>query len=150
MKKISVQTGDFDASEELKKLCENRKDIGATVNFIGLVRDNNLDDDVTGLSLQHYPGMTEKALAEIAIEAEARWDILGYSIIHRVGDLKLGDRIVWVAIASPHRGDAFNACEFIMDYLKTKAPFWKKELLKDGSSRWLDARESDTNASSRW
>jgi molybdopterin synthase catalytic subunit len=148
--KISIQTQDFDLGEEVRLLNQGQPDVGATASFIGLVRDNNLDDQVSGLHLQHYPGMTEKALADIIQQAENRWEVLNVTVIHRVGDLAIGDQIVLVAVSSPHRGDAFAACEFIMDYLKTAAPFWKKERLKDGSQRWLEARDSDQDAMNRW
>lgn len=148
--KISVQTADFDLSEETRLLNEGQTGVGATVAFVGLVRDNNLDDQVSGLHLQHYPGMTEKALSSIVEQAEQRWEILNATVIHRIGDLSTTDQIVLVAVSSPHRGDAFAACEFIMDYLKTEAPFWKKERLNDGSYRWLEVRGSDQEAAGRW
>jgi molybdopterin synthase catalytic subunit len=150
MRLVSVQQDDFDASTVLEELRRGRTDIGATATFVGYVRDLNLDDDVEAMVLEHYPGMTEKALAEIATEAASRWDLLGTAVIHRVGELRPADQIVLVAVASAHRGDAFAACEFIMDYLKTRAPFWKKELLKNGSSRWVEARASDDEAAGRW
>lgn len=150
MKRICVQEADFDVDHELRSLCGGRSDIGATVTFVGLVRDTNLDDAVSGMALQHYPGMTEKALHGIVEEASRRWSVRHASVIHRVGELRPGDQIVLVAIASAHRHDAFEACAFIMDYLKTRAPFWKKELLSDGSSRWVDARPSDGQAAKRW
>ena len=150
MSKVVVQTEDFDVSEELRLLCGGRKEIGATATFVGLVRDINLDDHVSGMALEHYPGMTEKSLAKIVAEASERWEVLDATVIHRVGELMPSDQIVMVAVASTHRGDSFAACEFIMDYLKTRAPFWKKELLDDGNSRWVDARESDDSAAERW
>lgn len=150
MSKISVQNEDFDVSEELRLLCGDRKEIGATATFVGLVRDINLDDHVTGMALEHYPGMTEKSLEKIVAEASERWDVIDATVIHRVGELMPSDQIVMVAVASTHRGDSFDACEFIMDYLKTRAPFWKKELLHDGSSSWVDARETDGSAADRW
>ena len=150
MSRVLVQREDFDVGAELRKLCKGRKDIGATATFVGLVRDINLDEHVKGMALEHYPGMTEKALEKIVAEATERWDVLDAIVIHRVGDLMPSDQIVMVAVASTHRGDAFSACEFIMDYLKTRAPFWKKELLDNGSSRWVDARESDDDAAGRW
>ncbi len=150
MKLVRVQTDDFDVSSVLGELCDGRTDVGASVTFTGYVRDLNLDADVEAMHLEHYPGMTEKALEEIADEASTRWKLLGTAIIHRVGELRPADRIVLVAVTSAHRGDAFSACEFIMDYLKTRAPFWKKELLKDGSSRWVEARSSDDEAAQRW
>jgi molybdopterin synthase catalytic subunit len=150
MSKISVQEQDFDVSRELRAICNGRTDIGATVSFVGLVRDMNLDDSVAGMTLQHYPGMTDKALQKIVSEASQRWEVQDATLIHRVGELRPADQIVLVCIASSHRHDAFEACAFIMDYLKTRAPFWKKEQLKDGSSRWVDARESDGHAAGRW
>jgi molybdopterin synthase catalytic subunit len=150
MNKICVQEADFDVNDELRAICDGRSDIGATVSFVGLVRDMNLDDAVSGMALQHYPGMTEKALHSIVEEASRRWSVQHASVIHRVGELRPGDQIVLVAIASAHRHDAFEACAFIMDYLKTRAPFWKKELLSDGSSRWVDARPDDDHAAERW
>ncbi|MEN8213560.1 MAG: molybdopterin synthase catalytic subunit MoaE [Pseudomonadota bacterium] len=150
MPRISVQEADFDVSRELQRLCDGRTDIGATVSFVGLVRDMNLDDSVVAMGLQHYPGMTEKALQKIVVEAAQRWEVLDATVIHRVGELTPAEQIVLVCIASTHRHDAFEACSFIMDYLKTRAPFWKKEVLADGSSRWVDARDSDDNAADRW
>lgn len=150
MKLIRIQQEDFDASTLLTELRSDRSDIGASVTFIGYVRDLNLDDDVEAMRLEHYPGMTEKALEEIVDEAGSRWKLSGTAVIHRVGELQPADQIVLVAVTSAHRGDAFAACEFIMDFLKTRAPFWKKELLQDGSSRWVEARASDDEAAGRW
>lgn len=150
MKLIRVQQEDFDAGILLAELQAGRSDIGACVTFTGYVRDLNLDDDVQALRLEHYPGMTEKALEAIVDEAVSRWNLSGAAVIHRVGELRPSDQIVLVAVTSTHRGDAFAACEFIMDYLKTRAPFWKKEQLKDGSSRWVEARSSDDKAAQRW
>lgn len=145
---ISVQFEDFSVAEEYALLAEGT-DAGAVVTFIGKVRDFNQGDSVTGLSLEHYPGMTEKSLAEIVDKARTCWPLLKVRVIHRVGDLNLGDQIVFVGVTSAHRGAAFEACEFIMDYLKTQAPFWKKEQTQE-ASRWVDARETDTNAAKRW
>lgn len=150
MKLIRIQQEDFDAGTLLTELRTDRSDIGASVTFIGYVRDLNLDDDVEAMRLEHYPGMTEKALEEIVDEAGSRWNLSGTAVIHRVGELQPADQIVLVAVTSAHRGDAFAACEFIMDFLKTRAPFWKKELLQDGSSRWVEARASDDEAAERW
>jgi molybdopterin synthase catalytic subunit len=150
MNRIRVQQEDFDVGEVLTELTEGRTDIGATATFVGYVRDFNLHDDVEAMLLEHYPGMTEKALSEIVDDANSRWDLQDTAVIHRIGELRPADQIVLVAVASPHRGDAFDACEFIMDYLKTRAPFWKKELLGDGSSRWVEARSSDDDAAERW
>ncbi|OBU26986.1 molybdopterin synthase catalytic subunit MoaE [Photobacterium kishitanii] len=145
---ISVQHDDFSVADEYAKLSEGNE-AGAVVTFIGKVRDFNQGDTVTGLSLEHYPGMTEKALQEIVIQARSRWPLLQTRVIHRVGDLDLGDQIVFVGVTSAHRGAAFEACEFIMDYLKTRAPFWKKEQTPL-ESRWVDARETDNSAADRW
>ena len=145
---IKIQTEDFDLATEYAALGKSHS-TGAVVTFIGKVRDFNQGDNVSGLTLEHYPGMTEKSLAKILVEAETRWSIQGVKVIHRIGELALGDQIVFVGVASMHRGDAFQACEFIMDYLKTQAPFWKKEATEDGS-HWVDARETDTTAADRW
>ena len=145
---ISVQQEDFDPGLEYQQL-ENSKSIGAITTFTGTVRDLNLGEQVGGLFLEHYPGMTEKALQEIVDEAQQRWMIQAVRLIHRIGQLYPGDRIVFVGVASAHRQEAFAACEFIMDYLKTRAPFWKKETTPDGD-RWVDARESDQEAAKRW
>lgn len=145
---ISVQFDDFSVADEYAKLSEGTE-AGAVVTFIGKVRDFNQGDAVTGLSLEHYPGMTEKSLQEIVDQANQRWPLLKTRVIHRVGDLALGDQIVFVGVTSAHRGAAFDACEFIMDYLKTRAPFWKKEQTPE-QSRWVDARETDTSAADRW
>ena len=146
---VRIQTDDFDAGFELKQLRLQRSDTGAIVSFIGQVRDLNDDKDVTHLTLEHYPEMTEKALQAIIQKAQASWDIFDALIIHRVGLLKPTEQIVMVAVTSAHRGEAFHACEFIMDYLKTEAPFWKKEQGKTGS-RWVEAKESDNAAKLRW
>lgn len=146
---VRVQTEDFDAGAEILRLRRGNPKIGAVASFIGLVRDVNEGDAVAGMTLEHYPGMTEKALDEIVQEAKRRWDIFDALVIHRVGPLSPTDQIVLVVTASGHRGEAFASCEFIMDYLKTKAPFWKKEDTGAGA-RWVDARESDDQAASRW
>jgi molybdopterin synthase catalytic subunit len=145
---ISVQTEDFSLSHEYEQLAQG-SEAGAVVTFIGKVRDFNQGDSVQGLSLEHYPGMTEKALADIIEQARSRWPLLKVRVIHRVGDLELGDQIVFVGVSSAHRQAAFESCEFIMDFLKTKAPFWKKEQVND-NSRWVDAREADNKATERW
>ena len=145
---IRVQQQDFDIKAEYDKLAADNSQ-GAIVTFVGKVRDFNQDDQVAGLALEHYPGMTEKALEEIAATAMQRWPISEPTIIHRVGELGLGDQIVYIGVASAHRKAAFDACEFLIDYLKTKAPFWKKEQTIDGF-RWVDARESDQSAADRW
>jgi len=147
--RVRVQEADFDVGRELETLAGGRKDIGAIASFVGLVRGENDGDAIAGMTLEHYPGMTEKALESICDEAHARWRLLDTLVIHRVGRLVPGDRIVLVAVASAHRGDAFAACEFIMDYLKTRAPFWKREETPAGS-RWVEARDSDDSAAQRW
>lgn len=150
---VRVQLEDFDLSLELKRLRAARTDVGAIVSFIGLVRDLNDGDSVSTLTLEHYPGMTEKALEAIVAQAKSRWDVLDALVIHRVGTLQPTEQIVLVAVTSAHRGEAFKACEFIMDYLKTQAPFWKKETItQDGKSveRWVDAKETDDIARERW
>lgn len=146
---VRVQTEDFDAGAEIEALTRERTDVGACASFVGLVRDRNDGSGVAGMSLEHYPGMTERALEEIVAQAKRRWDLLDVTVIHRHGALRPGDRIVLVAATSAHRADAFAACEFLMDYLKTRAPFWKKERTAQGE-RWVDARESDEAAASRW
>lgn len=147
--KIVVQTEDFDLGSEITALRASQLNIGAVASFVGLVRDINDGSSVAAMSLEHYPGMTEKALQKIATEATQRWQVIDATIIHRVGDLYPSDQIVLVAVASMHRHDAFAACEFIMDFLKTRAPFWKKELTPQGV-RWVDARDTDENATQRW
>jgi molybdopterin synthase catalytic subunit len=146
---VRVQQADFDAGAEMAALRRADPGIGAIASFIGLVRDVNEGDAVRGMSLEHYPGMTEKALADIVAEAKRRWDIIDALVVHRVGELKPLDQIVLVAVAGAHRGAAFAACEFIMDYLKTQAPFWKKEQTAHGA-RWVEARTSDDQAAERW
>ena len=148
MHTIRVQAEDFDIAVELAAMRANLA-IGAVASFIGLVRDVNDDADVATLTLEHYPAMTEKALAGIVAQAQQRWDIIDCVLVHRVGTLQPGDQIVLVMVASAHRGHAFEACEFIMDYLKTQAPFWKKEATPDGE-RWVESRSSDELAASRW
>lgn len=147
--KILVQAEDFDLGAEVDAMSRGRSDIGAIASFVGLARDHNDGSGVQAMTLEHYPGMTEKALAALVEEARSRWALLDVTVIHRVGRLLPGDPIVLVAVASSHRGDAFAACEFIMDYLKTRAPFWKKEETPAGE-RWVDARVSDDVAAARW
>lgn len=147
--KIKVQNDDFDVSEELKLLRQDRPNVGAVVAFVGTVRDLNQGDDVDSMEIEHYPGMTEKALQAVFQKANERWELQNVTIIHRVGLLKPLDQIVLVATASAHRGDAFAACEFMMDYLKSEAPFWKKETTGDGT-RWVDARASDSDSLKKW
>ena len=146
---VRVQTADFDVARELAALRGGDPRVGAVAAFIGTVRDISDGSAVAGLTLEHYPGMTEKALAAIVDEARTRWDILDALVIHRVGPLAPTDQIVLVGVTSAHRGEAFAACEFIMDYLKTRAPFWKKEATPDGA-RWVEARASDDDAAARW
>ena len=146
---VRIQAADFDVSAEIAALRHGNPRIGAVASFIGLVRDTNEGGTVAEMSLEHYPGMTEKAIEEIMVQARARWSILDALVIHRVGKLRPTDQIVLVVVASAHRGDAFAACEFIMDYLKTRAPFWKKEQTGSGA-RWVEARESDDIAAERW
>ena len=146
---VRVQTEDFDIGAEIAALRENRPQVGAVASFVGVVRDLNEGDRVSTMTLEHYPGMTEKALASIVDEAKARWDIIDATVIHRVGELQPLDQIVLVVVVGAHRGEAFAACEFIMDYLKTRAPFWTKEQTPQGE-RWVDARDSDDKAAERW
>ena len=146
---VRVQTEDFDVSTELAALRAGDPRVGAVAAFVGTVRDVNDESRVTTMTLEHYPGMTEKALAAIVDEARTRWDILDALVIHRVGPLAPTDQIVLVGVTSAHRGEAFAACEFIMDYLKTRAPFWKKEDTPQGG-KWVDARETDDAAAERW
>jgi molybdopterin synthase catalytic subunit len=146
---IRVQTDRFDPGLELNALHCANAGVGAVVSFVGYVRDFNDGHDVFGMLLEHYPGMTEKALEKISMEAAQRWPLLKTVIVHRVGTLAPGEPIVFVGVASAHRRAAFEACDFIMDYLKTRAPFWKKETTEDGS-RWVEGRDSDKAAAQRW
>ena len=146
---VRIQTEDFDIGAELSVLRRGDPKIGAIASFIGLVRDVNEGDAVSEMTLEHYPGMSERALEDIVAQAKQRWDIFDALVIHRVGTLKPADQIVLVAVSGAHRGDVFAACEFIMDYLKTRAPFWKKENTSAGS-RWVEARESDDKAAEKW
>lgn len=146
---ISVQTEDFDLNELRSRLCAQRQDIGAVVTFSGLVRDQSVERNLLALELEHYPGMTEKSLQAIAEQAMQRWDIVDLAIVHRVGKLAPGDNIVAVVVLSAHRREAFEAAEFLMDYLKTQAPFWKKEITREGE-QWVEARHSDEEQASRW
>ena len=146
---VRIATEDFDAGREIATLRGNDRRVGAVASFIGTVRDVNDGERVSAMTLEHYPGMTEKALHAIVEEARTRFDILDALVIHRVGELAPTDQIVLVAVTSAHRGDAFDACRFIMDYLKTRAPFWKREATPQGA-RWVDARVSDDEAAARW
>ncbi|MDG1752633.1 MAG: molybdopterin synthase catalytic subunit MoaE [Thalassotalea sp.] len=147
--KIAIQTADFNLADEVDLLENNNDDDGAVATFSGRVRNNNLGKSVSGLFLEHYPGMTEKSLEKIIEQAQAQWNIGRVTVIHRIGQLLVGDQIVFVGVTSKHRQDAFAACEFIMDYLKVKAPFWKKEL-SEGVESWLDARQSDEEKAQQW
>ena|SRR5437870_4604051 len=146
---VRVQTTDFDAAQEIAALRASDPRVGAVVMFIGAVRDVNADAQVLLMTLEHYPGMTEKALDAIVVQARQRFDIYDALVIHRVGELRPTDQIVLVAVTGAHRGPAFDACRFIIDYLKTEAPFWKKEQTPEGA-RWVDARTTDDEAVARW
>ena len=146
---VSIQTEDFDVGAEIAALRGDDAGVGAVCSFIGTVRDRNEGSDVSAMELEHYPGMTEKAIEQMIEEAHRRFDIRGVRVIHRVGPLKLQDQIVLVVVTSSHRGASFQACEFLMDYLKTQAPFWKKESTPEGE-RWVDARVADDAALERW
>jgi molybdopterin synthase catalytic subunit len=146
---VRVQTEDFDLGAELNQLRLANPSIGGLVSFVGQVRDMNDGDAINTLTLEHYPEMTQSALEAIEAEAKTRWDVIDALIIHRVGTLKPQDQIVLVAVSGAHRGEAFHACEFIMDYLKTSAPFWKKEATNQGE-RWVEAKVSDDEAKARW
>ncbi len=146
---IRVQQEDFDLGIELSRLTEGNKAIGGLCSFVGLVREMAGEDEISAMTLEHYPGMTEKALIEIEAEANQRWALNATLIIHRYGRLEPGEQIVLVAAASAHREAAFEACHFLIDWLKTKAPFWKLEDTRDGAN-WVDARDSDDVATARW
>ena len=146
---VRIQENDFDISAEIRALRKGDPRVGAVVTFLGTVRDMNDGSKVKGMTLEHYPGMTEKALEDIISQAKTRWDIYQALVIHRVGSLLPEDQIVFVAVTSAHRGEAFAACEFMMDYLKTAAPFWKKEDTPEGA-RWVDSRVTDDAAMTRW
>ena len=147
--KISIQVEDFDIGAETALLRRNNSDTGAIVTFTGLVRDSEKGRHIESLTLEHYPGMTESSLEKILAQAQSRWPVLDITVIHRVGELKVGEQIVFVAVVSEHRQAAFEASEFIMDYLKTRAPFWKKCRDESGES-WVEAKASDMQASERW
>ena len=146
---VTIQQADFDLSAEVAALREGDPQVGAVAGFVGTVRDRNDGAAVSAMELEHYPGMTERAIEAMIAEAQRRFDLRGVRVIHRVGALKPRDQIVLVAVTSAHRHDAFQACEFLMDYLKTQAPFWKKETTPEGS-RWVDARQADDAALARW
>jgi molybdopterin synthase catalytic subunit len=147
--KVCIQTGDFDVSTELAALRDGDTGVGAVCCFVGTVREVNEAQTVQSMELEHYPGMTETSIAAIVVQARERFGIRAATVIHRVGPLNPADQIVLVAVTSTHRGASFQACEFIMDYLKTQAPFWKKEQMPEGP-RWVDARVSDADAMQRW
>lgn len=147
---VCVQPGDFDIGAEVRKMAAGRTDIGAVVTFTGTVRGEAKGRAIVSMTLEHYPGMTEAELARVEAEALARWPLDGSLIVHRIGELRPGDNIVLVVTASRHRQAAFEAAEFLMDYLKSRAPFWKKETTADGVGHWVDARESDDRALARW
>jgi molybdopterin synthase catalytic subunit len=149
MIEVRVQSADFDLGDELARLRAGDARVGAVVSFVGTVRDINEGSSVAEMELEHYPGMTERALEEIVARARQRWPLYGALVIHRVGPLKPLDQIVLVAVSAAHRGEAFAACEFIIDYLKTDAPFWKKEQTPSGA-RWVDARVTDAAATAKW
>ena len=147
--RVTIQTGDFDVGAEIAALRRKDPGVGAVCSFIGTVRDRNDGSSVSAMELEHYPGMTEKAIEEMIDEALRRFDIRAARVIHRVGPLRVQDQIVLVVVTSSHRGESFRACEFLMDYLKTQAPFWKKESTPEGE-RWVDARVADDAALQRW
>jgi molybdopterin synthase catalytic subunit len=149
MARVAIQTADFDASAELRALQAGDHGVGAIASFIGTVRANSEGAQVSAMELEHYPGMTERAIEAMIDEAQRRFDIRAARVVHRVGPLQPGEQIVLVAVSSAHRGVAFQACEFLMDYLKTQAPFWKKETTPEGA-RWVDARVVDDAALARW
>ena len=147
--RVTIQAGDFDVNAEIAALRGSDPGVGAVCSFIGTVRDRNDGSSVSAMELEHYPGMTEKAIEEMIDEAFRRFDIRGARVIHRVGPLQVQDQIVLVVVTSSHRGESFSACEFLMDYLKTQAPFWKKESTPEGE-HWVDARVADDAALQRW
>lgn len=147
---VRVQTDDFDVSAEMNAITLGRTDIGAVVTFTGIVRGTNGDDSISSMTLEHYPGMTEAELGRAEAEANKRWPLQATLIVHRTGTLVPGDNIVLVIAASAHRHAAFDAAAFLMDYLKTRAPFWKKEIDEEGNGSWVDARDSDEQATDRW
>jgi molybdopterin synthase catalytic subunit len=150
MARVRVQEAPFDIGAEMAALTGGRTDIGGIGCFVGTVRDTAAGRPITQMTLEHYPGMTEQAMAAIAVEAERRWDLLGCTLVHRVGALAPGEGIVLVLAAAPHRQAALDATAFLIDWLKTRAPFWKKERFADGAERWVEARETDDAAADRW
>jgi molybdopterin synthase catalytic subunit len=149
LSEVRIQAEDFDLSTEVAQLRAGHPKVGGVVTFVGTVRDLNEGATVSAMELEHYPGMTEQSISDIIDQARQRWPIMGALVIHRVGPLKPLDQIVLVAVTAAHRGEAFAACEFIIDYLKTEAPFWKKEQTPEGA-RWVDARVSDDAALNKW
>jgi molybdopterin synthase catalytic subunit len=147
---VRVQEADFDLGAEVARLTAGRTDIGAVVTFTGTVRAENTGASIAGMTLEHYPGMTERELERVEAEAAGRWPLQASLIVHRIGALRPGDNIVLVVTASAHREAAFEAAAFLMDYLKTRAPFWKKEVGSEGKERWVEARDSDERAAQRW
>jgi molybdopterin synthase catalytic subunit len=148
--RVFIQTADFDLSHEVATLRADDGGVGAVCVFVGTVRDRNAGSQVSAMELEHYPGMTEQSIEAMIDAAHQRFDIRAARVIHRIGLLQPQDQIVMVAVTSAHRGQSFEACEFLMDYLKTRAPFWKKETAADGQQRWVDAREADETALQRW
>ncbi len=148
--RVVIQTADFNLADEVAALRTGDGGVGAVCAFVGTVRDRSEGSSVTAMELEHYPGMTEKSIEAMIDEAHRRFDIRAARVIHRIGPLQPQDQIVLVAVTSAHRGQSFQACEFLMDYLKTRAPFWKKETAADGGQRWVDAREADETALRRW
>jgi molybdopterin synthase catalytic subunit len=146
---VSIQTEDFDIGQEHQALRAQDERVGAVCSFLGTVRSQSDGQAVSAMALEHYPGMTEKAIMAMLNQAQDKFDIHAARVIHRIGDLMPGDQIVWVGVTSAHRGQSFQACEFLIDYLKTQAPFWKKEQTPNGT-RWVDARVSDDDALARW
>lgn len=146
---VRVQREDFDLSTEIASLRAGHRDVGAVVAFVGTVREMNGTDAVSQMELEHYPGMTEAALEAIVAQARARWPVTDILVVHRIGPLQGCDQIVLTAVAARHRGAAFAACEFVMDYLKTRAPFWKKEMTEEGA-RWVEARDADEANLAKW
>ncbi|GAB3381359.1 molybdenum cofactor biosynthesis protein MoaE [Spongiibacter taiwanensis] len=147
---VSVQEKDFDLAILSRVLRASANDVGAIASFVGCMRGSNANGSLREMFLEHYPGMTERSIREIVEAAGERWPIVACSVVHRVGWIRPGEHIVFVGVASSHRGEAFQACEYIMDYLKSRAPFWKKEVNEDGSGEWVDARDSDREALARW
>lgn len=147
---ITVQTQDFDVGREYAGLIGENTSVGAVVFFVGRVRDMNNARDVKSMSLEHYPGMTENVLRNILDEAKTRWELMAARIVHRVGEFSVGDQIVFVGVTSAHREHAFQSAEFLMDFLKTRAPFWKKEIVVDGAEHWVDANTSDLQRAIAW